>query len=470
VLEYSSILILLVIPRIMIDKKSLVFAVLFVPLFSLCALSQSPAPPPDSRGSSASRLPLAAGEKFFSVDAGFAIDLPRNFPSHQSVAPVARWTTGGTRYVWNVFGTAFVVEIEQLANPSDEPRNVISDVVSGVIANMAGKGYRVIDRKEIEFDQKPGLEMRFGLKNGTTVARYFVVAGRLYALITSWPEGHDGTEETKILNTFRLINVKEYVDRQLEEATPAPLPQSPVVKRAKSDAAIDRLKGHVASVVVSTEHGDGSASGPGTIRSSEDTFDRSGNRLKQISYDYRGNPRSANVYGFIDGKRVVRQGRYISYEYDPPPPPAPLRPRLPNSSAPVADTRPPADDRYALSHEYRFTNGRLTEERVFNNRGELSYKTIYVYDGNRVTETTTGPDDKVRWKSLEVFDDKDNLTERTVFSTSTYYPDDTKYQYTYLEFDKNGNWTKREVKEKSGVYGGGTKDMHYFEYRTISYF
>jgi hypothetical protein len=112
----------------------------------------------------------------------------------------------------------------------------------------------------------------------------------------------------------------------------------------------------------------------------------------------------------------------------------------------------------------------LIEKKEFNNKGELTRKEIYTYDGTNVIELATGKDNKLNFKILRVYDDKFNLINQTYFSTSKEYPDDEKYTYQYLDFDSNGNWIKREERVKTVQYGGGTKDLHSYQYRTISYY
>jgi hypothetical protein len=47
-------------------------------------------------------------------------------------------------------------------------------------------------------------------------------------------------------------------------------------------------------------------------------FNEKGNRIKEITFDDRGNPSEISVYGYLRGKRVVNSNT-ITYEYNPPP-------------------------------------------------------------------------------------------------------------------------------------------------------
>ena len=255
--------------------------------------------------------------------------------------------------------------------------------------------------------------------------------------------------------------------KKLQDATPGPLPQTPVVKRPRTDAEEEFLKGRVKSVFETNEYLDGTGSVSGIHDSDEMHFDENGNLLKRVFFDYRGNPSNVTVFGFIDGKRVSKRGDEINYDYNPPlmVPPGGLGP--PSASG----TKKPADSRYSESVEYKYdSKGRLIERVTLGNRGEFDRKEVFTYDGSKVSELTTDEDGKVSFKILRVYDDKSNLIEQTYFSTNPGYRDDEKYTYTYLTFDSHGNWTKREERVKVAQYGGGTKDLHSFEYRTILYY
>ena len=261
---------------------------------------------------------------------------------------------------------------------------------------------------------------------------------------------------------------KAAIAKKLADATPKPLPQTPAINRPKTDVDEEFLKGRVRSVVETNEYLGGTGSVVGIKNSDESHFDENGNYTKRIFFDYRGNPSDVTVYGFIDGKRASKRGDYIAYEYNPPlmvaPPPS-------AGSKSNTEIQKPSDSRYSERFEFAYDDrGRLTEKSVFSNRGILNRKEVYTYEGNKVYESTFDKDGKLTWKTLSVFDDKLNLVERTYFSTSTSYPDDAKYAYTYQAFDEYGNWTKREVKGKTAKYGGGTKDIHRLDYRTILYY
>ena len=249
----------------------------------------------------------------------------------------------------------------------------------------------------------------------------------------------------------------ESMARRIAEATPKELPQSPIVKKLTTDSFDDGLKGKVKSVSVSRQS---TGTGGEIQMESEEFYDKNGNSLKYIYYDYRGNPGTIDVYGYIDGKRVSQSGS-IKYDYNPPPPMA-RKPAIGDPPAPVADTR------YGISYENKYDDkGRLQERYVYGNAGQLYSRTNYVYEINKVTRTSYNSANTVTSIATELLDAQSNVTE--VFYPGSNGYGDSSHKYSYEKFDKKGNWTKRIVTGKAGAYGGGQRDFQSTVYRTFTY-
>ena len=427
------------------------------------SLSLAQGPPPVAGGSKVSQT---APSTFLSLDGGFSVDLPIYLSAFEGIRPIPNVSNGGSKYTWKGSAGYFTIAFVTPLNIQTDLKAYLKEADERSIAKLSKLGASVISRTETDVDGFPASDIKFSADGGTYLSRSINAREKYYVLTTYWKENEDGSARLKILDSFKLIDSKSILAKKLEDATPSPLPQSSVVKRAKSDVEDELLKGHVKAVIETEEYLDGTGSVAGIIRTGEKYFDKNGNLVKQILYDYRGNPSGVTVYGFIDSKRVSKNGRTIDYGYNPPPMMAPL-----GSSAPKPKEQKPSDERFSQSFEYNYDDkGRLVEKLSFNNRGELNRRDTHTYDGKMVTEIITDKDGKVNFKILQVYDDKFNLIEQTYFSTSTAYPDDEKYVYTYLTFDSNGNWTKREERVKTAQYGGGTKDLHSYEYRAISYY
>lgn len=436
----------------------LVFAAVIL-AFGISAVTGQ-TPPPAGGGPS-----NAQAKTFSSIDGGFTINLPSNISKFEGIDPVPNVSKGGNRFIWTANGMFFNLGyLDRILEPGQGAK-LLDQMAAEYIASMQAKNSSLVRREEYFVDGYRGVAVTMSNGIGTGQLRYLLVKERLFILVTAWPATQDGAREVKILESFRLLDGPAIIAQRLAEATPAPLPQTPAVKRVRSDAADELLRGPVKSVVETTEDLDGTGSSVGVNHTHDYFYDGAGYLLKTISYDYRGNPRDVTVYGFIDGKRVLKRGNFLTYEYDPPPMMAPP------GSAPATPAGKPADPRYDSSIQYKYDAAkRLIEEVRFNNRGEAGYRSTSVYAGANVTESSFDQQGKLTFKTLSFYDSKGQLTQKTYFSMSASSPADSVYNYETLAVDRYGNWTKRKVRGKSAQYGGGTKDLYYFEYRTISYY
>ena len=92
--------------------------------------------------------------------------------------------------------------------------------------------------------------------------------------------------------------------QKIKEATPKPLPQSPVAKRQTSDAQDIHLKGKVKSVIGERLGVSGVEKPIGRRMASIADFNEQGDYLRKIEFEYRGRPYDIKVHGYIDGARV----------------------------------------------------------------------------------------------------------------------------------------------------------------------
>ena len=403
---------------------------------------------------------------FVSIEDEFAVSLSEQSDSVERIPSsntnVVKWLN---RYKWKTPQTVYTVVVSYFIRDftSEEIPTALRQGADFSINSLAEIGGKLISRKEISLDGAPGTEIKMSLPNRILIDRDFLVKNRLYSIRTSWSPAEDGTEQLKILDSFKLIDGKAVVAKRLEEATPKSLPQTPVVKKLKTDAQDDGLKGKVKFVSLSQEDLTGSWNVAGIKKSIDDFYDEKGSKTKRIFYDYKGNPMTITVYGYIDGMRVSNSGS-LYFEYNPP-----------IMAIGSFETKPnplqkPADSRYEIKYEYKYDDKeRLIETLTYQNNGELSRRYAYSYEGNKREESWFNKDGKIESKTIRLFDEKSNLIETTYIHPAKAYPD-SKYNYTYDSFDEKGNWTKRTVKAKDGAYGGGYKEQNYIEYRKITYY
>jgi hypothetical protein len=157
---------------------------------------------------------------------------------------------------------------------------------------------------------------------------------------------------------------------------------------------------------------------------------------------------------------------YITYDYNPPPPPAPLRPKN-------APPEPPRDHRYHLKYEYKYKDGKMTEEILYANNGKLVIRIIYKRKSDTELEILT-------------YDSKGDLNQKFVHTLdkagneiAEFNPDlipgkpygDRRSVTRYDASDPTGNWTKKTVSFYR-VQNNGTDPIPttYLTYRTITYY
>jgi YD repeat-containing protein len=193
-------------------------------------------------------------------------------------------------------------------------------------------------------------------------------------------------------------------------------------------------------------------------------FGTDGNLIKEIFYDYRGNPSSVIVFGYLNGKRVLRSGPSIRHSYDPPPmiaPPGTFKPE------------PKGDDRYTSAWEYKYDKtGRIIEELRYNSSGVATYRISYEYGDKTEKRTTCNVPCSGIFSFLElsILDADGRVIKLESHNPQTVMDPDSVTMFRYLEFDSVGNWTKREATGTRSVSRDGTKPIHYVEYRTFTYF
>jgi hypothetical protein len=443
----------------MFNFKNLFFILLFSAISTGFVIAQ----PPSAISSKSSTSPEKPKfkESFVSLDGGFTIALPQITNGMNSIKPATGVSKGGIQFIWKAGQAVFVANVtERIVAPKNIKQELEAIVGNFIQTQEQTNIVKLIDKKEISLGGMPGTEARLRIgADAKGIVRFYIVDKRVFGLAASFKDGEDEISQLQILNSFKLIDKKTAIAKKLQEVTPNALPQLPVVKKTKSDAEDDGLKGKVRLVSESREDLTKTSNSSGMKLSFENYYDERGNQVKYIYYDYRSNPDSITVYGFIDGMRVSDTG-WMHYEYNPPPPPI-----IPA----VKETPKPIDLRYGIKYEYKYDEkNRLKEISTYNNKGEFNSRIIYIYIGNKLEKTSYGRDAKVNSKTIEIFDDKGNLIETTRVGNEKY--PDSKYIYTYESFDKKGNWTKRKVSGKAGQYNGGYKDLQYIEYRTITYF
>lgn len=241
--------------------------------------------------------------------------------------------------------------------------------------------------------------------------------------------------------------------KKLAEATPPAFADAE--STGSSDAAIDRVKGEVKSILLEIEETDATGVTK-RRRSSETFFNRRGDKTKQIYYNYFGDPQTVTIYGYIDGDRVSKTG-VINYENYPH-----SQPNIPRAD-PLQDPR--YDGRWARTFD---SNGKITKiEQIYAGKKTTNHAT-YTYTPNGFEELWFVKRGELWRKKVVVLDLFGGETSESIYSNAPRPGSDVFHFYTYNSFDSIRNWTKRLVTTKSNPSpdSPGTK---YTQHRTITY-
>jgi hypothetical protein len=416
-------------------------------------------------------------DSFTSLDGRFRIALPAEISGLGSPSietPAGRVT--GTMFRWRVehgmYTVTFFDHPEQLeANSKSVFDKMHAPMRENLkVADTDGK----LGERDLKVTGHPGRELRFDTSKALIVVRHYLEGRRMYqvtaSVVRDIQPNETGTANAlrkqevdvlKILDSFELIAPAEVAEVRAKEtlqATPDPLPQTPIVARPKSDAQDEGLTGKIKTVVTETEDRSGTWQVQGRKPASIEHFNKQGNLVKRESYDYRGNLSDIAVYGYLDGQRAMKS-ESIEREYNPPP----MR------IAPPAGQSP---QKYDQRYSYKFTHkyddgGRLTEKIWYGNSGDLWLRYVYKYRESEVEELVYSANGSLNQRYVSTLDNRGNEVEQTNYNVAgNSVRSRVKYSY---EFDAQGNWTKRTSQRQDVAKGEDDYKPGYITHRTITY-
>jgi hypothetical protein len=223
----------------------------------------------------------------------------------------------------------------------------------------------------------------------------------------------------------------------------------------QTDKEFDGLRARVKTVVVEEaqiKEMPGESMEQGRVLSRSVTYDADGNWTQRKEYDTRGNLSQTLVFTYIGRDRVA----LANDEWDP------------NALVvikPIRNSRR-IDPRYSYKFKYIYgADGKRFEELWYFSDGSLYLKYVHKLNGKRKVRFLYTASGKLNEKVESVLDEKGNEIEVLLRDT-------VKVGYKYLEFDSQGNWTKRVVTR--GLRGFSASDFAKIkpwsiQYRTITY-
>lgn len=226
----------------------------------------------------------------------------------------------------------------------------------------------------------------------------------------------------------------------------------------QSDRDFAGLKGNVKSVLV--ERTDAKLKAGTIVESNRrkhesSIFHTDGSSLTRTHFHWdTGEIFETNTYLRIDGDKVVKS------EMGPGAITATI------TAAPPPDAKP-FDPRYDFKFKYKYDDlGRIVEEAWWHSNGELWMRYTYEYAPGERRELVYDEDGELNQKYVYKLDPKGNEVEMTSYDAESGQIDG-KEKYTYVNFDRQGNWTKRMEYEANAETGMKFR-LREAKYRTIT--
>jgi hypothetical protein len=402
----------------------------------------------------------ASAPVFVSVYGNFSIALPETPNLTRGLRNVDAPDKGaGMIYAWeteNIVYTALYLDpltdaagsqaAEELAKSLEESNQNVRDTVKKY-------GGKIILERPLALGANSGTEIQAALGTGKMIARNFQVGRRGFAVQAVVRDLADGKKALAVLNSFQLIDGKALLRKKIAENMPKPLPPTPRAAIPHSDLFAAKLKGRVKSIFEESEDLTGRDFQQGRIFSAEYFYDANGFLTREITYDTHGNPSQLVNYGFLDKSLVTRFVK-IPYPYN----------------APATAAKKPNEPRYDLKFKYLFDReGRVTEANYRLADGELSSRSLTMYDGDKIETQNFNAKGELISKVVQTFDENGRLSEAS-FQTPGPPAADYKVMYKYETFDQQGNWTRRIKSVWRTEEGKSFYEPAKIYYRSISYY
>lgn len=377
--------------------------------------------------------------RFVSLEGGFSISLPERY---KQLTPLTirlpSSNAHGNLYEWKIKDRVFSIGYADRYLPISDAEQFFDGVAEHFRSLALSVNGNLGSVKNITIDKHPGIELRADINKGSFVQRTYLASGRIYrTMVVVKDSQRDERTAISVLDSFKLLSDAEITEEALK-TPPGPLPQTPEASRAGSDASDEGLLGPVKRVRTETQFLSETQLTMDGPRSWVNTYNEKGNKVRSETFDFKNNLIQLTVYGYLDGNRVSAS-KHIPRADGP-------RPGIgaglgigPGRS--LQSNKKKEDPRYDHRYEFKYDDKkRLIEHTDFSSNGDILWRRVFKYEGNQKEELFYPENRSWTQRTLNVLDDKGNVTERTVFA-----PDGkvrSKVSFTY-EFDSNGNWTKQ---------------------------
>jgi hypothetical protein len=401
---------------------------------------------------------------FVSLHAGMSISLPTSKHGFQPVSFDSHiGKIEGDTYIWTMkearFSIGFVEGKQDLAKLLGA-KELIDKLRDDMVARANSLGGKLTNERDVSFKDYPGRELKVEFPDGILINRIYLRGARIYELTAALKgeQVNNQAAAVRVFDSFKILSgeeISEALRKKIAEATPDPLPQSPIAPGLRPDTEDAELKSSVKSVVNESEN----ISEVGTrTKTSVEYYSERGYLTKTELFDWKGNVFDIVTYGFIDGERVTKRGT-VRHEYNPPPMIV---------AATAGEPKPVYDPRYSSKFKNKYdTHGRRIERQTYNSAGKMFWRCSYSYNSNQRETLCYNPDQPYS-KTISTFDEKGNELDQTDIN-----PRDgsikNKRSFTY-EFDAKGNWIKKTSSQWVTKDGRSFYEPATVYHRTITYY
>jgi hypothetical protein len=410
------------------------------------------------QGLGGSRNPVKNPKNFEHIDCGFRYPFPGDYTLGTSIgySPYKELGQGQiNRFVSNL--AVYDIGCIDLDDP---PRKMKKDELISSLNSMTQAYLQdsfefsalpttsVIGKEIYEFKTKSDPQRRI---------KYIFAGNRVLIFLVSAYDVRGIEEALKLFNSVTYFSIRETTEKRMKTATRKSLPQTPALKATQTDAAHNNLKGRIKSVRLEAEDVPILVGKQERRIMSDETYDISGNLLKNFWFQDSGYPTSVRIYGFVGGARVSDSEEMeggMDYGI---------------SAAGQDDIKlPPADERYEERYSYKYDDSkRLIERNEYDNRNKLAGVYRLTYKDDWMDEKWFTAEGKLNSTKHRQFDKNGNEIKYEFWWYEE--TDREEEKYDYKKSDRFGNWTERQV-VKTITDRGLLRKRTSNEFRTITYY
>jgi len=388
-------------------------------------------------------LSVKSSRPYVSLQGRFSIALPEQVPSFHPVSyPTPNGTLTGRTFDWPMAEGEYHITYADKPSyaPNVDTEQFLDLVLAGLVQDAKTLQATELKQQKVRLSTYSGRKLQYRTPSGIAAMCIYMDGPRMYQVLLTIlnDQSSQAAAAIKVLDTFKILTPAEIeaaFRKKLDEAVPKALPQQPVVKKLRSDAEDDGLKGSVK--IVDEQETDSGVANTSRENWRISYYNRAGNLTRREEREeMEGNFASISVFGYLVGERVEVHNS-IDLEYGRPV--VSFFVMAPSKGSPPPPER---DDRYFYKIKYQYDSAnRLVQKDYYYSDGKPGEHYAYRYSGIQVEDLYYDQSGSLRKQQIITLDENGLEKEVSEFNVKTNQRIE-KYFFTY-EFDGRGNWIKR---------------------------